>query len=140
MLAKSYSELSRFLTFEDRYNYLKLPGIVGEDTFGYDRIFNQYFYHSSDWRRTRREIILRDNGCDLGMDGYEINGRIYVHHINPVTLEDVEELSDRLFDPENLICVSFDTHNAIHYGDGRNLPKTPIERVPGDTCPWRRNG
>lgn len=139
MLAKSYSELSQFLTFLDRFEYLKLPGVVGEDTFGYNRVFNQYFYHSPEWRRARREIILRDNGCDLGMDGYEINGRIYVHHINPVTLEDVEELSDRLFDPENLVCVSFDTHNAIHYGDERGLPKSPIERVPGDTCPWRKN-
>lgn len=140
MLTKSYSELSRLSTFEERYQYLKLHGVVGEDTFGYNRVFNQYFYHSPEWRRTRREVILRDNGCDLGLSGYDINGRIYVHHINPVTLEDVETLSDRLFDPENLICVSFDTHNAIHYGDERGLPKSPIERVPGDTCPWRRNG
>lgn len=140
MLTKSYSELSRLSTFEERYRYLKLHGVVGEDIFGYNRVFNQYFYHSPEWRRTRREVILRDNGCDLGLSGYDINGRIYVHHINPVTLEDVETLSDRLFDPENLICVSFDTHNAIHYGDERGLPKSPIERVPGDTCPWRRNG
>ena len=140
MLTRSYSELASIPTFEDRYSYLRLYGSVGEDTFGYNRVFNQYFYHSPEWRRTRREIILRDNGCDLGVEGYEIVGRIYVHHINPITLEDVEELSDRLFDPENLICVSFDTHNAIHYGDTSLLPKSPIVRVPGDTCPWRKNG
>lgn len=134
---KSYHELLQFHTFEDRYNYLKLHGNVGEDTFGYNRMFNQQFYHSTEWRRTRNKIILRDNGCDLGMSDYEIFGRIYIHHINPVTLEDVEEMSERLFDPDNLICVSFDTHNAIHYATEQNLPKLSIERTAGDTCPWR---
>lgn len=137
MLTRSYNELSRLPSFEDRFDYLNLSGKVADPTFGYDRIFNQYFYHSSEWRRTRNGIILRDNGCDLGMPGYEIHDRIYIHHINPITLEDVEEMSDRLFDPDNLVCVSFDTHNAIHFGTKRTAPKIPIERVPGDTCPWR---
>lgn len=137
MLEKSYSELLKLKSFEERFEYLKLSGLVANPTFGYDRIFNQHFYHSSEWRRTRNEIILRDNGLDLGVDGYEIHGRIYIHHINPVTLEDVETMSDALFDSNNLICVSFDTHNAIHFGTKRTIPKIPIERVPGDTCPWR---
>ncbi len=116
---------------------MSLSGKVANPTFGYDRIFNQHFYHSSEWRRIRNVIILRDNGCDLGIPGYEIGDRIYIHHINPITKEDVESMSDRLFDPDNLICVSFDTHNAIHFGTERTLPKIPIERAPGDTCPWR---
>jgi len=137
MRKRSYRELLQFKTFEDRFDYLKLAGEVGDPTFGYDRYFNQQFYHSSEWRRARNRIILRDNGCDLGMPDYEIHGRIYIHHINPITKQDVEEFSDNLLDPDNLICVTFDTHNAIHYGDERTLPKTPIERAPGDTCPWR---
>lgn len=137
MRKRSYSELLQFKTFEERYQYLRLVGEVGNPTFGYDRYFNQLFYHSSEWRRTRNQIILRDNGCDLSMPDYEIHGRIYIHHINPITKNDVEEFSDNLFDPENLVCVTFDTHNAIHYGDERTLPKIPTERVPGDTCPWR---
>lgn len=137
MRKRSYRELLQFKTFEDRFNYLKLAGEVGNPTFGYDRYFNQQFYHSSEWRRARNRIILRDNGCDLGMPDYEIHGRIYIHHINPITKQDVEDFSDNLFDPDNLICVTFDTHNAIHFGDERTLPKTPIERAPGDTCPWR---
>ena len=134
---KSYRELVQLGTFDERFEYLNLSGKVSDPTFGYDRIFNQYFYHSSEWRRTRNGIILRDNGCDLGIPGYEIGNRIYIHHINPITKEDVEEMSDRLFDPDNLICVSFDTHNAIHFGTERTLPKIPIERAPGDMCPWR---
>lgn len=137
MRKRSYRELLQFKTFEDRFDYLKLAGEVGNPTFGYDRYFNQQFYHSSEWRRARNRIILRDNGCDLGMPDYEIHGRIYIHHINPITKQDVEDFSDNLFDPDNLICVTFDTHNAIHFGDERTLPKTPIERAPGDTCPWR---
>lgn len=137
MRKRSYRELIQFKTFEDRFDYLKLAGEVGNPTFGYDRYFNQQFYHSSEWRRARNRIILRDNGCDLGMPDYEIHGRIYIHHINPITKQDVEDFSDNLFDPDNLICVTFDTHNAIHFGDERTLPKTPIERAPGDTCPWR---
>ena len=137
MKKRYFSELMRLDTFEERYNYLKLVGEVGNPTFGYNRYFNQRFYHSSEWRRARNRIILRDNGCDLGMPDYEIHGRIYIHHINPITKQDVEDFSDNLFDPDNLICVTFDTHNAIHFGDERTLPKTPIERAPGDTCPWR---
>ena len=137
MMRRSYRELLQFHSFEDRFGYLKLFGQVGEDTFGYTREFNQQFYHSSEWRRTRQRIILRDNGCDLGLPEYEIHGHIYVHHINPITLSDIESGSDILFDPDNLVCVSFATHNAIHYGDKETLPKLPIERVPGDTCPWR---
>ena len=137
MRKRSYSELLQFKTFEERYQYLRLVGEVGNPTFGYDRYFNQLFYHSSEWRRTRNQIILRDNGCDLSMPNYEIHGRIYIHHINPITKKDVEEFSDNLFNPENLVCVTFDTHNAIHYGDEQTLPKIPTERVPGDTCPWR---
>lgn len=137
MKKRSYSELLQLESFLERYEYLRLVGEVGNPTFGYDRYFNQQFYHSSEWRRARNEVILRDNGCDLGMPDYEIHGRIYIHHINPITKKDVEEFSERLLDPENLICVTFDTHNAIHFGDQRTLPKVPIERVPGDTCPWR---
>ena len=137
MRKRSYSELLQLKSFEERFAYLKLVGEVGVATFGYDRYFNQQFYHSSEWRRARNEVILRDNGCDLGIQDYEIHGRIYIHHINPITKSDVEQFSDRLLDSDNLICVSFDTHNAIHYGDERTLPKVPIDRAPGDTCPWR---
>ena len=137
MKKRSYSELRQLKTFEERFAYLKIAGEVGNLTFGYDRWFNQQFYHSSEWRRARNGIILRDNGCDLGIPDYEIHGRIYIHHINPITLQDIETLSDNLLDPDNLICVTFDTHNAIHYGDERTLPKVPLERTPGDTCPWR---
>jgi hypothetical protein len=137
MLTKSYSELLSLQTFEERFEYLQLSGEVAHSTFGYNRIFNQSFYHSPEWRRTRNGIILRDNACDLGIADREIKGRVYIHHLNPITLEDVEEGSERLLDPNNLICVSFDTHNAIHFGTERTLPKLPTERVPGDTCPWR---
>lgn len=137
MRKRCYSELRQLQTFQERYDYLKLAGEVGNPTFGYNRYFNQSFYHSSEWRNVRNEVILRDNGCDLGVNDYEIHGRIYIHHINPITLQDIETLSDNLLDPDNLICVTFDTHNAIHYGDERTLPKVPLERTPGDTCPWR---
>lgn len=137
MRKRCYSELRQLQTFQERYDYLKLAGEVGNPTFGYNRYFNQRFYHSSEWRNVRNEVILRDNGCDLGVNDYEIHGRIYIHHINPITLQDIETLSDNLLDPDNLICVTFDTHNAIHYGDERTLPKVPLERTPGDTCPWR---
>lgn len=134
---KSYSALIKIPSFEERFEYLNLSGKVGDPTFGYDRIFNQYFYHSTEWRSVRNRIILRDEACDLAMPDYEIHDRIYVHHINPITPEDVEEMSDRLFDPENLICCSYRTHEAIHFGTKLDLPQTPIERFPGDTCPWR---
>lgn len=135
--ARSYSSLKALKTFEDRFEYLKIFGNVGEETFGYTREFNQYFYHSSEWQRTRSKIIVRDNGCDLALPDYEIHGRIYVHHINPITLDDIENHSDILFDPENLICVSFSTHNDLHYGKRPYRNRMPVERVPGDTCPWR---
>lgn len=137
MKRMSYRELSRIRSFEDRFAYLNLSGQVGVDTFGYDRIFNQQFYHSSEWRRVRNVIILRDNACDLGVEGYEIRSRIIIHHINPITLEDIEFGSEALFDPDNLICVTKQTHDAIHYGTASTLPKLPVERTPGDTCPWR---
>lgn len=139
-MKRTYSELLRFSTFEERYRYLKLLGEVGSPTFGYDRWFNQQFYHSSEWRNTRNKIILRDRACDLGMPDYEIHGRIYIHHLNPLTKQDIEGETDMLFNPENLICVSFNTHNAIHYGDERLIPQNPVTRVPGDTCPWRHYG
>lgn len=134
---KSYSELIKLPTFEERFQYLKLDGTVGSETFGYRRWLNQEFYHSEAWHRFRDEIIVRDNGCDLGVEGYEVHGRIYIHHINPITYEDI--LSERrcVFDPENAICTRFSTHNAIHYGDEDLLISVPKERRPGDTCPWR---
>ena len=137
-MMRTYRELSRLDTFDERFEYLKLGGIVGEDTFGFDRWLNQRFYHQNpDWRHIRDEAIIRDNGCDLGLPGYEIHGRILVHHINPVTIEDLEEMSPLLFDLDNLICVSHQTHNAIHYGDDGILFKGITERFKGDTCPWR---
>lgn len=138
MIIKTYSEMMQFETFEERFNYLKLSGRVGEDTFGYDRIFNQMLYKSPRWRRVRDEIIIRDNGCDLGVEGRDIHGRVLIHHINPITLDDVLRESDSLFDPENLITVSHMTHNAIHYSDDSILIKDPVERRRNDTCPWKR--
>lgn len=137
-MKRSYSELIRIPTIEERYRYLRLTGDVGAETFGSLRGMNQDFYHSKVWKEARRKAILRDGACDLGVEGFEINRHIAVHHINPVTLEDIlEERWDLLLDPENLICVSLGTHNAIHYGDEGGLPKPLVERVPGDTCPWR---
>ena len=133
----SYSELVTLPTFEERYRYLKQSGIVAEETFGSHRYLNQAYYTSPDWRRARNHVIIRDNGCDLGMEGYEIHDRIYVHHINPITEEDILDRSPALFDPENLICVSFNTHQAIHYGDESLLPIISFtERTPGDTKLW----
>lgn len=137
MMIRTYRELKRLETFEERYNYLRLKGVVGDSTFGFDRYLNQMLYGSPRWKRTRDKIIIRDLGCDLGVKDYEIQGRIYVHHMNPITVEDVEFERDSMFDPEFLICSSFDTHLAIHYGDESRLPKMPIERRPNDTCPWR---
>lgn len=135
---KTYSELIRLPTFLERYRYLKLGGRIGEDTFGYDRYLNQTLYRSAEWKRFRREIIVRDEGCDLGCEGYEIYGNILVHHINPITLEDVLNRDPKIFDPENVICVSHNTHNAIHYGDESLLITEPIVRRPNDTCPWKK--
>ena len=138
MIIKTYSELIKIPTYKERFEYLKLDGIVGKDTFGYDRYLNQAFYNSPEWRRFRRDIIIRDNGCDLACEGYEIRGKIILHHINPITQDDlISRRRDVLFDPENIICVSHNTHNAIHYGDVNLLITGPIERTANDTCPWR---
>lgn len=138
-MIKTYSELSKLKTFEDRFNYLKLDGVVGKDKFGFDRYLNQFLYHNStDWKATRRKVIIRDNGCDLGLYGYEIYDRIIVHHINPITVEDLLNRNPIIFDLDNLICVTHRTHNAIHYGNDSILVTTPIERSKNDTCPWKR--
>lgn len=138
MRIRSYSDLRRLSTFEERYNYLCLNGRVGQDTFGFDRIFNQMFYRSREWKSVRDEVIIRDNGCDLGVEGYEINGRILIHHMNPISLDDIRENTDFLMNPEYLISTSHSTHNAIHYGDESLIIKVPVERRPNDTCPWKR--
>lgn len=135
---KSYSEVMQLKTFEERFEYLKLNGVVGKETFGYDRILNQVLYKKSKWRRKRNDIIIRDNGCDLGIEGREIYGPVLVHHINPITIEDILNDHPKVYDDENLICVTRNTHNAIHYSDESILVKDPIERTPNDTCPWRR--
>lgn len=136
---KTYEELAKFTSFIDRFKYLKLGGKVGEDTFGYSRYLNQVFYiNSSDWKRIRNEVIIRDLGCDLGIEGLDIRGPIFVHHINPITKKDIYQRSDKLLDLNNLICCSFRTHNAIHYGDLSLLEELFVERSPNDTCPWRR--
>lgn len=136
---KTYSELIKLKTFEERFEYLKLEGKVGEDTFGWDRYLNQQLYRSKEWKRFRDEMIVRDNGCDLGAEGYETMGRrIILHHLNPITKEDILYKRDCLFDPENVICTTHKTHNAIHYGSSDILPKGPVERAKNDTCPWRR--
>lgn len=135
---KSYSVVILLPTLEERFEYLKLYGKVGAETFGYDRYLNQILYHDPEWKRIRNDVIIRDNGCDLGVEGHEIHGRILVHHINPITIDDVKLRRYCVFDLNNLICTSHDTHNAIHYGDANLLPKNPIERKPNDTCPWRR--
>ena len=137
-IIRSYSELRRITTFEKRYKYLQLGGIVGKDTFGFDRYLNQIFYRSQKWRSIRDQVIIRDNGCDLGVEGYDIYGRILIHHMNPITLEDIERESDFLLNPEYLICTTHNTHNAIHYGDEKLLITAPIERTKNDTCPWRQ--
>lgn len=136
-LIRCYRELRRLPTFEERYEYLRLGGIVGESTFGFERYMNQMLYSSSQWRRVRNQVIIRDNGCDLGIDGYEIGDHIIIHHMNPITVEQIEESASEIFNPEYLICVSKRTHDAIHYGDKDLLPQLPIERSPRDTCPWR---
>lgn len=137
MELKTYSELKRFKTFEERYNYLKLVGTVGEALFGSERYLNQSFYRSKIWRDLRHKIILRDEGCDLAIPGRELYDRIIIHHMNPLTLEDHRnEDYEKALDPEFLICVSFDTHNAIHYGDESLLTKIPEPRQPGDTKLW----
>lgn len=138
MRIRSYTELSQLKTFDERFTYLQLNGRVGRDTFGFDRIFNQRFYRSQEWKSLRDFVIVRDNGCDLGVEGHEIYGsRIIIHHMNPISLEDIEKSSSFLLDPEYLITTIHRTHNAIHYGDESLLIRDPIERVRNDTCPWR---
>ena len=134
---RTYSELIQLPTFKERFDYLRLDGVVGKDTFGFDRYLNQQFYRSSEWKRIRNQVIVRDNGCDLGIDEYEIHGRILIHHMNPISIEDLQHVSDLLMNPEYLICVSHRTHNAIHYGDENLIVSAPIERSQNDTCPWR---
>lgn len=135
-IIRTYSELSRLETFEDRFDYLKLGGTVGRPTFGYDRYLNQRFYKSSEWKQICNHVIARDLGLDLGVDGYDIHDRIIVHHMNPMVADDLINFNDSVIDPEFLITTCHQTHNAIHYGDSSLLPALPIERVPGDTKLW----
>lgn len=133
---RTYSELIRINSFEERFRYLSLQGQVGVDTFGFDRYLNQAFYASREWKQLRQFVIARDEGCDMAFPGYEIYDKIYVHHINPMTPDDVKHSNDGNLDPENLICVTHSTHNAIHYGDERLLPQPLVIRRPGDTKLW----
>ena len=136
---RTYSELILLPTFAERFRYLKLDGKVGADTYGFDRYLNQQFYqHDPMWRSSRDTVIIRDNGCDLGVEGYEIHGKIIVHHMNPITLEDILNDRDWIYDPEFLISTIHNTHNAIHYGDERLLVTAPTVRTKNDTCPWKR--
>lgn len=138
MSIKTYSELITLPTFEERFRYLQLGGKVGEDTFSHDRYLNQMFYTSDEWRRIRRDVIVRDNGCDLGIQDREIHGLIIIHHMNPITIEDIINRSEFLLNPEYLISTVKNTHDAIHFSDERILITDPIERRPNDTCPWKR--
>jgi hypothetical protein len=133
---RSYSELIQFLYFEERFEYLKLEGEVGRSTFGFDRYINQRFYTSYEWKRIRQRVIFRDNGCDLGVPGYEINGALLIHHINPMVVEDIIHGEEWILDPEYLITTTQNTHNAIHFGDERLLPRVVIERTPNDQKLW----
>ena len=138
MTIRTYSELSKLKTFKERFEYLRLDGTVGKDTFGFDRIFNQRFYRSVEWRRIRDDVIMRDNGCDLGIAGHDIFGQnVIIHHLNPISLSDIENRTDILLNPEYLITTTHTTHNAIHYGDESLLSIAPVERSKNDTCPWR---
>ena len=137
MSIRTYSELIAFPTFEERFKYLQLNGQVGESTFGFDRYMNQVFYRSRKWKSIRDFVIIRDCGCDLGVEGYDIHGKIIIHHMNPLSMRDIETESDFLLNPDFLICTTHNTHNAIHYGDENLLVTAPIERTKNDTCPWR---
>jgi hypothetical protein len=136
LMHRSYSELVTLKTFKERYNYLRLRGNVGVSTFGFDRYLNQTFYRSSKWRNLRHEIIIRDEGCDLGVLGHEIHDMIVIHHMNPLSQKDIEDGSSKVFNPDGLICTSHITHMAIHYGDESLLPEPLVERRPGDTTLW----
>jgi hypothetical protein len=133
---RTYSELSRLSTFDERYQYLKLKGVVGESTFGFDRWINQEFYRSHQWKTVRNNVIVRDNGCDLGIPGYEIYRDLMVHHMNPISMTDIEHGEEWILDPNFLITTSHRTHNAIHYGDESLLPREPVTRRSGDTTLW----
>lgn len=137
-MIKTYSELISFKTFEERFRYLKLNGMVGEETFGFKRWLNQEFYHSEEWLRFRDKIIIRDEGCDLAVDGYEIFGSVIIHHLNPISYEDILNRNPCIFDPNNVVCTKLLTHNAIHYGDEGLLVGILPERRPNDTCPWKQ--
>lgn len=134
---RTYSELILLPTFEERFKYLQLKGIVGKDTFGFDRWINQTFYTSREWRQVRDYVIIRDEGCDLGCSDRPISGKILIHHLNPISVEDIVDVSDFLLNPEYLICVCHNTHNAIHYGSEDLLVKGPVIRRPNDTSPWK---
>lgn len=138
MIIRTYSELITLSSFEERYRYLKLDGSVGKETFGFDRYLNQDFYRSKEWKHIRDEIIVRDCGCDLGIIDREIPTRIYIHHMNPISVKDITNATEFLLNPEYLICTSHSTHNAIHYGDESLLVIAPVERRKNDTCPWKR--
>ncbi len=133
---RTYSELSRIQTFEERFEYLRLSGSVGTSTFGFDRYINQTFYRSTQWKRARDIVIVRDDGCDLGVPGYEIYDSILIHHMNPISVDDIVHSEDWIFDPEYLITTTKNTHNAIHYSDASLLPKVVVARGPGDTKLW----
>lgn len=137
MTIKTYSDMIQLPTFEERYAYLRLNGRVAAGTFEWDRVFNQMFYRSSEWKDVRDYVIVRDNGCDLADPDCEIHGRIIVHHMNPIALDDINTASKILLDPEYLVCTTHKTHNAIHYGDERLISRNPIERTANDTCPWK---
>lgn len=138
MSIKRYSELILLPTFEERYKYLQLNGVIGDETFGFDRYINQMFYRSQEWKQVRDYVIVRDNGCDLGVKGHEIRGKILIHHMNPIGIKDIQQVNKFLLDPEYLITTMLSTHNAIHYGDESLLVTDPIERSKNDTCPWKR--
>lgn len=135
---RTYSELCKLQTFEERYEYLRIGGVVGEDTFGSERYINQILYKMPEWRKVRRDVIIRDKGFDLGVQDYDIVGKVMVHHMNPITVDDIINRLDYVLDPEYLISSSFMTHQAIHYGSKDLLPEAPIERFKNDTCPWRK--
>lgn len=136
-MIRTYTELKQIPTFIERYRYLKIGGKVGEETFGSDRYLNQVFYRSKEWMNIRNYVIVRDLGCDLGIEGYEIIGKIFIHHMNPLTVEDVLNRTEILLDPEYLICCTKNTHDAIHYGNEDLLWTDPVIRTPNDTCPWK---
>jgi hypothetical protein len=136
MKIRCYSELQQLQTFEERFDYLELKGVVGESTFGFDRWINQRFYKSHEWYLVRAHVIIRDDGCDLGVPGYEIHTGVLVHHMNPVSMDDIKHGNENLFNPEYLVLTSLNTHNAIHYGDKSLLPRGPVERTSGDTTLW----